>query len=410
MEYVIIGNSTAAVGCIEGIRTVDKTGKITVISDEKHHAYSRPLISYLLCGKTTEDRMKYRPDSFYSDNNVDTLLGETVKTVDTQKKQVVTVSGIHIKYDRLMVATGSSPFLPPAEGYDEVENKFTFMTLDSAKALRDALTPESRVLVVGAGLIGLKCVEGILDLCCSITVIDLADRVMPSVLDGYGAELVKKHIEAHGVKFILSDCVVKYENGTAFTKGGKEIGFDVLVTAVGVRPNVSLVKDAGGRVERGIVTDERCATSLDGIYAAGDCTESFDVSCGERRILAILPNAYMQGFTGGVNMAGGNSVYKDAIPQNAIGFFGYHMITAGSVGKEERVYKNGDTYKKLMIKDGRLIGFIMIGDIERAGIYTALIRNKTPLDTIDFELIAEKPQLMAFSNVDRKKMLGGAKQ
>ncbi len=114
---------------------------------------------------------------------------------------------------------------------------------------------------------------------------------------------------------------MKYENGTAFTKGGKEIGFDVLVTAVGVRPNVSLVKDAGGRVERGIVTDERCATSLDGIYAAGDCTESFDVSCGERRILAILPNAYMQGFTGGVNMAGGNSVYKDAIPQNAIGFF-----------------------------------------------------------------------------------------
>ena len=129
MEYVIIGNSTAAVGCIEGIRTVDKTGKITVISDEKHHAYSRPLISYLLCGKTTEDRMKYRPDSFYSDNNVDTLLGETAETIDTQKKQVVTVSGIHIKYDWLMVATGSSPFLPPAEGYDEVENKFTFMTL-----------------------------------------------------------------------------------------------------------------------------------------------------------------------------------------------------------------------------------------------------------------------------------------
>lgn len=410
MEYVIIGNSAAAVGCIEGIRSVDKSGKITVISDEKYHTYSRPLISYLLCKKATEQQMKYRPDDFYKKMGVDTKLGERAVSIDTANKQVKTENGTYIKYDRLMVATGSSPFVPPAEGYDSVENKFTFMTLDSAKALRAALTPQSKVLVVGAGLIGLKCVEGIRDLCGSVTVIDLADRVMPSVLDGEGAELVKKHIEEHGVKFILSDCVTKYENGTAFTKGGKKIGFDVLVTAVGVRPNISLLKDAGGETARGIVTNEHCATSLDGVYAAGDCAESFDISCGERRILALLPNAYMQGFTGGVNMAGGESVYDDAMPQNAIGFFGYHMITAGTCGGEERVFKGADTYKKLSVKDGRLTGFIMIGDIERAGIYTALIRNKTPLDTVDFELIAEKPQLMAFSVHDREKMLGGEKQ
>lgn len=404
-KIVIIGNSAAAVGCVEGVRSVDKNSEIVLIASEKHHTYSRPLISYLLYGKTDEQRMKYRPDSFYSDNMVDTMLGKTAVSVDPKGHTVKLESGEVISYDKLMVATGSSPFVPPMKGLDKVEKKFTFMTLDDAHALDKAISAESRVLVIGAGLIGLKCVEGIADKVKEIAVVDMADRILPSVLDAEGAELVQKSIEKHGVKFYLNDSAAELELNKAKLKSGAEVEFDVLVVAVGVRPNIALLKDAGAECGRAIKTDNKCQTSLKDIYAGGDCTESYDITIGAERVLALLPNAYMQGNTAGVNMAGGEQLYENAIPMNAMGMFGYHMITAGSYEGNVYTEKEGENYKKLFYKDNRLMGYIMIGDIKRAGIYTALIKNQTPLDSIDFELIKQKPQLMAFSAEDRREKL-----
>ena len=410
MNYVIIGNSAAAIGCVEGIRKVDTEGSITIISNEKYHTYSRPLISYLIYGKTDEERMKYRPDSFYEDNNVCSMLGETVTKIDAEKKTVYLESGKKVPYDKLLNATGSKPFVPPMEGLDSVENKFTFMSLDDAKALNAAINEDSRVLIVGAGLIGLKCAEGIQNKVKSITVVDLADRILPSILDNDGSDIMKKHIEEHGVEFILSDSVAKFNNSVAELKSGRTVEYDIVVVAVGVRPNVELIKDAGGEVNRGIKTDERCRTSLEDVYAAGDCSESYDITVNQERILALLPNAYMQGECAGINMAGGDAVYDKAIPMNAIGFFGLHIITAGSYDGEEYVKRTENSYKKLVTKDGVLKGYILIGDIERAGIYTRMIRERISLDDIDFELIKEKPQLMAFSLKSRKKDLGGVSE
>lgn len=404
-KIVIIGNSAAAIGCVEGVRSVDKNSEIVLIASEKHHTYSRPLISYLLYGKTDEQRMKYRPDSFYSDNMVDTMLGKTAVSVDPKGHTVKLESGEVISYDKLMVATGSSPFVPPMKGLDKVEKKFTFMTLDDAHALDEAISAESRVLVIGAGLIGLKCVEGIADKVKEIAVVDMADRILPSVLDAEGAELVQKSIEKHGVKFYLNDSAAELEPNKAKLKSGAEVEFDVLVVAVGVRPNIALLKDAGAECGRAIKADNKCQTSLKDIYAGGDCTESYDITIGAERVLALLPNAYMQGNTAGVNMAGGEQLYENAIPMNAMGMFGYHMITAGSYEGNVYTEKEGENYKKLFYKDNRLMGYIMIGDIKRAGIYTALIKNQTPLDSIDFELIKQKPQLMAFSAEDRREKL-----
>ena len=409
MNYVIIGNSTAAVGCIEGIRQVDTKGEITVISDERYHTYSRPLISYLLYGKTDRERMKYRNNSFYKDNKVKTILGKKVVSIDNKAKKVILDNKKSVSYDKLLVATGSRPFVPPMEGLDDDKNKFSFMKLDDALALEKAIDKNSRVLVVGAGLIGLKCVEGILDRVKSVEVVDLADRILPSILDVTGAGMVQKFLEDKGVKFHLSDSVAKFEPNKAHLKGGAELDFDVLVVAVGVRPNTELVKEAGGDVNRVIVTDTKSQTSLKDIYSAGDCTECHDISCNQNRILALLPNAYMQGETAGINMAGGNASFDKAIPMNAIGFFGYHVITAGSYDGKEYVEKTDTTYKKLFVKGNHLAGYIMVGEVKNAGIYTSLIREKTPLSSIDFDLIKENPQLMAFSRKDRKVKLGGAK-
>ena len=409
MNIVIIGNSAAAVGCIEGIRKNNQEADITVISNETHHTYSRPLISYLLYGKTDEQRMKYRPNSFYEENRVTAVLGKSVVRIDKDNKKVELDDGQIVAYDKLLVATGSKPFVPPMKGLDSVEKQFTFMTLNDAKALEAALFPSASVLVVGAGLIGLKCVEGIRDKVASVTVVDMADRILPSILDAEGSALEQKSIEQKGVKFILSNSVKEFKGNTAFLTNDDILNFDIVVVAVGVRPNVELVKEIGGDVNRGIITDERCHTSIPDIYAAGDCTESYDITVNQHRILALLPNAYMQGESAGYDMVGASKPYDKAIPMNAIGFFGYHIITAGSYDGEAYVSADGDSYKKLVVKDGVLKGYILIGDVRRAGIYTKLIREQVPLDTIDFELIKEKPQLMAFAKAERAKQLAGVK-
>ena len=405
MKYVIIGNSAAGIACVEGIRSADAEGEITIISDEPFAAYGRPLISYYLLGATDRQRMLYRPADFYEKNKVRTLLGARAEKIDPAAQKIVLRGGEEIPYDRLLVATGSRPFEPPMEGIEGVKNKFNFMTLQDALSLEKVLSKRKNVLIIGAGLIGLKCLEGILERVKSVSVVDMAGRILPSILDDAGAAIVRRELEGKGAKFYLSDSVAKFEGNTAHLKSGKEISFDILVVAVGVRPNTELVKDAGGEVSRGVVTDEKQQTSLKNVYAAGDCAESFDITSGVRKVLALLPNAYRQGYTAGVNMAGGEAAFADAMPLNAIGFFGSHVLTAGSYEGESFVQAEGDVYRKFFCKDGVLKGFILVNSPERAGIYTSLIRNKTPLSEVDFKSLEGAPNLAAFPRAARERML-----
>ena len=407
MDYVILGNSAAAVGCVEGIRAVDQEGKITLIASEKHHTYSRPLISYLLEGKTDLERMKYRPDSFYRDMGVDARLGVTASAICPQEHKVVLSTGEEAAYDKLLVATGSAPFVPEIPGMDTVERKFTFLSLADAQALEAALTPESRVFILGAGLIGLKCAEAVARRVKSVEIADLAPQILPSILDETAARRVRSHLEGQGLVFHLGDTAARFEKSRAFLKNGGTVDFDILVVAVGVRPNVSLVKDAGGQVARGIVTDDTGRTSLPDVYAAGDCRESVDITSGERRVLALLPNAYLQGECAGKNMAGVPARFRQAVPMNAMGLFGLHLITAGSYSGEALVQEDKEAYKAFFVEDGLLKGYILVGQcLENAGVYTALIRERTPLSTVDFGLLREKPQFLAFSQAKRREMFG----
>ena len=407
MRYVIIGGSAAAIGCIEGVRSVDKTGEIILITGETEWNYSRPLISYLLEGKTTRDKMWCRPDSFFTRNGVTVKAGVLATALDAGDRTVRLSTGERLAYDRLLAATGSRPFVPPIPGLETVERTFCFQTLSDASALAEALRPESRVLILGAGLTGVKCAEGIRGLCAQIAIADLAPRVLPAVLDDTAAAMVQARMEEKGVRFYLNDSAAAFRGNTARLQSGTELEFDVLVTAVGVRPNTQLVADAGGAVDRGILVDGRCATTLPDVYAAGDCAQGYDAVSGEKRMLPLWPNAVLQGETAGINMAGGRADYTQGIAHNASGVFGLHMVTAGSYEGESFTVQRDGSYKRLVTADGVLKGVIMVGDVSRAGIYTDLIRKKKPLSEIDFDLIRESPQLMAFSQKDRRVQLGG---
>ncbi|MDY4595959.1 NAD(P)/FAD-dependent oxidoreductase [Faecalimonas umbilicata] len=411
-QYVVIGNGVAAVGCIEGIRKEDAAGKIIVISKEPHPVYCRPLISYYLEGKTNLERMAYRDKNFYERMECEVLYGKKAVQIDPSTKQIALNDDTVIPYDKLCIATGSSPFVPPFTGLESVEQKHSFMTIDDMLELEASINENSDVLIVGAGLIGLKCAEGLKDRVSSITICDLADRVLSSILDADCAAIMQKHLEQNGINFMLNDSAISFDKNTAFMKSGKTVRFDVLVLAVGVRAKTSLIKGIGGEVNRGILISNKMETSIPDIYAAGDCTEGEDISFHDKRVLAILPNAYMQGNCAGINMAGGSSVFDKGIPMNSIGFFGLHAMTAGSYytaeqGCELYEEKSEGTLKRLFTSGDYLTGFILIGATERAGIYTSLIRERIPLSSIDFEMLKKTATSTAFSVEKRKQFFGG---
>ena len=341
-DHIIVGNGVAAAGTIEGIRSTDGEGSILAVSAEKHPVYGRPLISYLLEGRTDREHINYRRDSFYADNGCEVLYGERAEALDAAGKKVVLSTGEQVGYGKICIATGSNPFVPPFEGLEKVKNKLQFMTLDDALALSELLSEESRVLIMGAGLIGLKCAEGICRRVREIVVADLAPRILSSILDDECAGFIQRHVEKENISFLLGDTAERFEDGKAFMKSGRVVEFDILVLAVGVRANTALVKNAGGAVSRGIVVDTHMRTSLEDVFAAGDCVENLDISSGTGKVMAILPNAYAGGFAAGVNMAGGTKLFDNAMPMNSIGFFGLHAMTAGTYEGQCEAFRGDD--------------------------------------------------------------------
>ena len=253
-KYVIIGNSAGAIGGVEGIRALDKEGDIIIVSSETYFTYSRPLISYLLCGETDMQSIKYRPDNFYDENKAVLLAGRTVEKINADDKCIFLDGNEKIEYEKLLYAAGSRPFIPLISGLEQVEKKYTFMSLDDALALEKEISSQTRVLIMGAGLIGLKCAEGLYGRVGSITVVDLADRVLPSILDEQSAAIMLEHLKNKGITVRLNAGVKAFKPEGADV-GNEIIPFDVLVVAVGVRANMELLKEAGAECERGIITD-----------------------------------------------------------------------------------------------------------------------------------------------------------
>lgn len=391
MRYLIIGNSAAAVGCIEGLRKCDQKGSITVISDETHHVYSRPLISYYLAGKVSADNMVYRKKDFYEKHGVTTLFGHKALRIDTDKKEVTLSTCEVVPYDKLLIATGSSPFVPPTEGLCEQSNVFTFLKYDDALGIEKLITPQSRVVVVGAGLIGLKAAEGLAPVTGSLHVVELAPRVLPMILDEQAAAPVQKRLEENGIVFHLSITVKQVVGDERVEQvvlsDGTVLDCDILVMGVGVRPNVAEAKAAGVAVDRGILVDDAMRTNVPDIYAAGDVTQGIDIVTGESKIMALWPNAYVQGRAAAYDMCGSKDDFSGVFPMNAVGFFGLPIITAGVQGGEgievlEVRNDKAGAAKRFFVKDDHLVGMILVGDVDRAGIYTSLITEKVALSSL----------------------------
>lgn len=406
-DYLIIGNSAAGVTAAEFIRLNDKEGSITIVSREPYAAYGRPLISYLIEGKTSEDCIGFKDEAFYERIGAEALLGETYEVValDAPAHSAALKDGSSITYKKCLMATGSVPFVPPIAGLAGKKNVHAFLTLDDAKgAWAEALAVSqeahaqgrsSRAIVIGGGLIGLKAAEALSHHVDDVVVLELAPRILPAVLDDAGAALLADYLMRHGITCMpgvsADELLGEGERiiGAKLTNGD-ELACDMVITAVGVRPNSSLAVEAGASEGRGLICGTDLQTSLSDVYAAGDVTQVTDVLDGAQRPLALWPNAVRQGRLAGLFMAGSEAAepFEGNFAVNAVDFFESSLLTAGIInppedgGYEVRVETDEASYAKFVIKDDCLQGYILLNRPENAGIYTSLIEQRVSLSSL----------------------------
>jgi len=416
MRYLIIGASAAGLAAAESIRKADKNGEITILTKEAYLPYSRPSISYYLKGTVNEKDMYLRKPSFYKENKINVVTEADVTAIDKENK-VVKAGRKSYSYDKLCIAAGSKPFVPPMKNVEGSKNALTFLDLASAKAVKKLADAETRAVVIGAGLIGMKAAEGLSKVCKSVDVVELAPRVLPSILDEKSAKSVKAHLEANGIKFHLENTVTeaKTKNGRiteVILKSGDVLPCELVILAVGVRPETELSEKAGLEVNRGIITNpDTMQTSDKDIYAAGDCTVSVDMLDGSNKIIALWPNAVQQGTAAGNQMAGGSLETGSTYSVNAIDFFGLRICTCGLINAKGEQYSDkikaeGNSYKRLVFENNRLVGFVLINSSENAGIYTSLIANKVNLSVIQTDIM-DSPSLFMFDKETRTAKLTG---
>ncbi|WP_407314571.1 NAD(P)/FAD-dependent oxidoreductase [Desulfosporosinus sp. SB140] len=392
MNYVIVGNSTAAIGTVEGIRSVDTQGTITLISDEPHRTYSRPLMSYYLSGKIPEAKMYYRSKDYYERLDIIPRLGERVSALRLEEKMLVLESGETIPYDRLMLATGGKPIVPLIPGRD-FKGVHTFIKWDDVLGLEKVLKTGSRVIVMGAGVNGLKAVEALIKCGVEVTVVEINNQVLSAILDETAAALVQKTLENHGVKFCLNTTVTEIFAKKGAVSGvclqdGITLDCEQVVITIGISPNVDLAETTEIKLNRGILVDEHMATSVADVYAAGDVAEVYDSLYRERRVLPVIPNTYKQGFNAGMNMAGKAQSYGGSFAMVSIGFFDLPIITSGIVkpkgeGFTELIDTSSEGYRKVVLREGQIVGYLVLNKVDCAGNLASLMEKE--IDVRDFQ-------------------------
>jgi NAD(P)H-nitrite reductase large subunit len=397
MRYVIVGNSYAGVGAVEGIRELDLEGDITIISDEPYLAYARPLISYNLGGRVPSKNMYYRPAGFYIKNNARLILGKKVVRINSARRQISLEDGTTFAYDRLLVGTGAQPFIPPVKGIG-AHNVFSFTKWDDAKRIKKIARGKKKAVVLGGGLIGLKAAEGINDMGLEVTIVELGPRILAVALDEVSGAIVNRQLRRNGIrsitrhtaKEILSDgknnvCGIILDND-------KKVECEILILAIGVRPNIDIIKGTPIRVNRGILVDGYMMTSIEHIYAAGDVAEAHDVLKNGGSVIAIVPLAYEQGRVAGHNMAGGRRAYCGGIGMNSVEVYELPVMTMGITNEtkeahEVKTFRKGNIYRKLVFEGSRLVGAVLVGQVDYGGILTRFIRSRADITPVKRELM-----------------------
>lgn len=402
MQHVIIGNGPAGVIAAETIRKQRPADQIILIGDEPEPPYSRMAIPYLLHGNIAEQgtHLRKQADHFRT-QRIDLVRGR-VSRIDTAGKSVVLDNGRQLRYDRLLLATGSSPAHPPIPGIDS-PGVFTCWTLADARKIMASTKPGTRVLQMGAGFIGCIILEALAMRGVQLSVVEMGSRMVPRMMGEGAGNMIRRWCEAKGIAVHTGARVDAITPSGGALKvslsNGTQMEVDVIISATGVKPNIGFVKDSGIHCDTGILVGPDMQTTAPDVYAAGDCAEAFDRRTGKKVVSAIQPNAADQARCAAMNMAGHTTRLPDVTQINVLDTLG--LISAsfgqweGVPGGDHVEMTDADRYRYIRLEfDGdKLVGANTIGMTEHVGVLRGLIESEIRLGEWKAHLMADPLRL-----------------
>lgn len=390
MKHVIIGNGIAGVSAAEAIRELDVKAAITMISDETFPPYSRPMISSVLEGSQPHSKLPIRSTEFYDDLSIEPCLGQRATAIDILGHRVVLADGSTVGYDRLLIAAGADPRPVNATG-QELQNIFYMRTEAHSAAQVAALPGATKAVVLGGGLVGFKAAYGLLRRGLQVTMLITSGYPLSMQVDPVAGQMIMDEMSRHGLTVEVGVSVTGFTGSgkvaAVETDDGRSLPCDLVIIGKGVLPCRDFIPRDQIAVDLGVVVNEFMQTSSANIYAAGDVAELIDLARGCRWVNALWPEAASQGRAAGYNMAGRQVAYPGSLSRNVMRVFELDVLTLGDANPGdtsvyEIVQSGGPTsniYRRLAIKENRLVGAVFINEIEQGGILRALIENRVPL-------------------------------
>jgi nitrite reductase (NADH) large subunit len=395
-KLIVIGNGMAGIGCVEQILKHATRFDITIFGDETHANYNRILLSSVLAGEKSADEIILNDLEWYQKHGITLHLGVRITGIDPVLKTVTGDDGSVTSFDKLILATGSTPLIPPMEGIKR-DGVFVFRTLQDTHALLQRARPGLKAAVIGGGLLGLEAARGLQVQGCDVTVIHLMETLMERQLDPTGGAFLKAQIEALGTKVLLGRSTSAIlgngrVEGLAF-KDNSTLDAELVVIAAGIRPNVELAKMAGLQVNRGIVVNDHLETSDPDIFAVGECVEHRGVCYG------LVAPLLEQGKVLAATLTGNRSAgFESSVPATKLKIMGVEVFSAGNwdekaSGAEAVRFEDSalGLYKKLTLRDGRLVGFILVGDTSDSPRYLDWLRSGKDLSKLRRHLLFPPP-------------------
>jgi nitrite reductase (NADH) large subunit len=379
-QLVMIGNGMAGMRVIEELlRIAPDMYDITVFGAEPRGNYNRILLSPVLAGEKSLDEIMLHPREWYEANGVTLHSGDPVVAIDRRQRLVRSKSGCEVQYDRLLLATGSRPFIIPVPG-TQLEGVISFRDIEDVEAMKRAALSHKRAVVIGGGLLGLEAANGLLRQGMDVTVVHLTDKLMQRQLDGPAAELLKLTLERRGLKILLNAdtraLLGERRVSSVQLKDGSEIPADLVVMAIGIRPNIELAKQAGLLCERGVVVNDTMQTYDPRVYAVGECVQHRKTTYG------LVQPLYEQARVCAAHLAGAGHIgYPGSLVYTSLKVSGIELFSAGEFnggpGCEDLVARDpaGGIYKRLVLRDNRLVGALLFGDARDSAWYLELMKE-----------------------------------
>lgn len=368
-QYVIVGNGVAGITAAQTIVRADPSAEMHVFGAEPYPYYRRPRLWEFIAGQTEQEALYFRPPEWYAERGIHLRLGVRATSLDPAAHRLALSDGSTAEYDRLLLATGGRPFVPPFEGADK-EGVFTLRTLDDALAIKTYARDVRSAAVIGGGLLGLETARALLSLRLDVSVIEYSPHLLPRQLDAEGARVLQSLLEAMGLHILTNaatETIVGDGHATGVRLGdGRVVDGGLALISTGIRSRVELAREAGLEVNRGVVVNEQLQTSVEDVFAAGDAAEF------EGRVYGIIPAATEQAQVAAANMVmPGSATYSGTILSNTLKIAGVDLTCLGeatATGDEFVILRKVDAasgvYRRLTLRDGKIVGAILLGDTQ----------------------------------------------